>query len=379
MESNQNNTTNTRNSAFEILRIISIIFVVASHFATWGEFDFTRLETSTVVIINSAILTLYTSLGTVGVIFFVLISSYFLSDGRKFQIRRVLLLLLEMLTFSIILGITFFVVLKKEFILSNLTSIFFPFGTGLWWFMTSYLLTYIFSPIFNLAINKMNKKANSIFVVFLLVIWSLLPTLFGLSYGTSKFAFFVLLYFIGAYIRKYDITLKLKPWLCILISVVVYLLVFAARVSISEFVKDETELILMVKKWIRFADKANFIQLCCCVMTFLAFKQINMKDLKFINIVASTTLTTYLIHNHPDMRNFLWVKVFHVSEYIESPYLFLYSLGVVLTVVIAGTIVGIAYRYTLLKAYKKFVQWLDKKWLHQFDDAINSISYQETN
>ena len=66
-------------------------------------------------------------------------------------------------------------------------------------------------------------------------------------------------------------------------------------------------------------------------------------------------------------------------EYIESPYLFLYSLGVVLTVVIAGTIVGIVYRYTLLKAYKKFVQWLDKKWLHQIDDAINSISYQETN
>ena len=207
-----------RNSAFEILRIIAIIFVIASHFTYSGGFNFAELESTPLILANRYWTDFLLALGKAGVNLFVLISAFFLIDNTRFRCKKILTILLEMLTFSIVLGVIFFFVNGKSFSTTWLTNMLFPFGSSAAWFMTSYLLMYIFSPLFNLGIKAMNKKMHLIFIIVLLVIWSFMPTFLSLNYGVSSFGWFLTLYLIASYIRLYGISLKVKPIFGILIA-----------------------------------------------------------------------------------------------------------------------------------------------------------------
>lgn len=107
---------NERNSAFEIQRIISIIFIIAHHFSVHGGFNFGALDNSGLIIFNNMWISLIAQLGKVGVNLFVLISAYFLIDNTRFKAKKILSIILEMLTFSIIIGIAFWCVEKKNFL-----------------------------------------------------------------------------------------------------------------------------------------------------------------------------------------------------------------------------------------------------------------------
>ena len=73
-----NNKKPERNSAFEILRLIAIIFIIAHHFANHGGFNFGALEQTSLVIFNKTWMDFIEQLGKVGVNLFVLIQDYYL-------------------------------------------------------------------------------------------------------------------------------------------------------------------------------------------------------------------------------------------------------------------------------------------------------------
>lgn len=102
-----------RNSSFEILRIIAILFIVAHHFSVHGGFDFSSLGNSSQVIINRTWINFIAQFGKLGVNLFILISAFFLIES-KFKARKVLSILAEMLFISITLGLVFFFVNKKN-------------------------------------------------------------------------------------------------------------------------------------------------------------------------------------------------------------------------------------------------------------------------
>ena len=97
-----------RNTAFEILRLIAILFIIAHHFANHGGFNFGALEQTSLVVFNRTWIDFIEQLGKVGVNLFLLISAFFLIDNTRFRAKKFLALLLEMLTFSIILNVAFF-------------------------------------------------------------------------------------------------------------------------------------------------------------------------------------------------------------------------------------------------------------------------------
>ena len=166
-----------RNSAFEILRLFAILFIIAHHFATHAGFNFGALEQTSTVIFNAAWIDFIRQLGKIGVNLFILISSFFLIDNTRFKTKKFIALLLEMLTFSIVIGVTFFFINKSTFDWEWLKSFLMPFGSSTWWFMTNYLLLYLFSPLLNRGIKALNKQAHLILTITFLVIWSLIPTL----------------------------------------------------------------------------------------------------------------------------------------------------------------------------------------------------------
>ena len=62
---------------------------------------------------------------------------------------------------------------------------------------------------------------------------------------------------------------------------------------------------------------------------------------KIINLIASSTFGVYLIHDNPYIRNYIWKELFKVSSYINSPYLFLYSILITFSIFIVCTLIDL--------------------------------------
>ena len=366
----EKSTKTERNSAFEILRIIAILFIIAHHFSIHGRFDFSGLENTTLILANKTWTDFILQLGEAGVNIFVLISAYFLVDS-KFKTKRVLSIIFEMLTFSIVIGSCFLIFDHKEASLSVFRNMLLPFGTNQWWFMTSYLLIYLFSPLLNLGIKAMNKKMHLFFIVLFVVIWSIVPTFLQTDYDFSRFGWFITLYLIASYIKVYNIEIKCRPWLGIVLSCCMFLVFFAIKCAITLAADSDNSVANFILGWFNLVDINNFMQLLFVVLLFLSFKKIKMKNIKFINVIASATMAIYLFHDHSDVRNYLWIRLFKNASWSASPYLIPYSIGVILAVFAVGVIIGLIYRYSFNLLYNKFLSYLNKKLFDQVDNIIN--------
>ena len=75
------------------------------------------------------------------------------------------------------------------------------------------------------------------------------------------------------------------------------------------------------------------------ICLFIAFKNLKVKYIRAVNIIASATFGVYLIHDNNFVRPFLWHTVFKNASFQESPYLIPYSIAVILTVYISCTVI----------------------------------------
>ena len=85
-----------------------------------------------------------------------------------------------------------------------------PFMNRQYWFMTDYLGLYLFSPFINLLMEHMSKKQHKNLIIISIVVFSVLPSLWiGGGLDASKgysVMWFVVLYTVGAYIRRYGLS-----------------------------------------------------------------------------------------------------------------------------------------------------------------------------
>lgn len=83
----------------------------------------------------------------------------------------------------------------------------FPFAFGYYWYFTAYFFIFFFFPAFNHVINTMGKEQAKMLTGAIVVLLSILPTVFmrDIFYAHSGYSALWLgaLYLIGAYIRKY--------------------------------------------------------------------------------------------------------------------------------------------------------------------------------
>ena len=178
------------------------------------------------------------------------------------------------------------------------------------------------------------------FLVITLGLWCVIPTVFGIFYnGTegflyyNRFLWYVEMYCLGAYYKKYGSELFPTKKLCtlgILISFGLLLLsiitiiwkrAFFARIGLLEpayFWPPNTILILILS-----------------ITTFLWFEKTDIKNHWLINRLASTTLGIYMLHDGI-LVSWLWKVVFKNATHQESPFLLAHILFATLSIFIMG-------------------------------------------
>ncbi len=233
---------------------------------------------------------------------FILISAFFLVE-RPFRASRLLRLWMMVLFYAVLgtlLGVTVF---RTPLSRDSLLRTFFPITGSAYWFLTQYVLLVAVSPLLNRLIKGLGRAAHARAVVLLTVLFSVIPTVLFWSqeYFSDGWdlAWFVVIYFVGAYLRRFDFDIP-RAWLWYLGSCVFLTL---SRLAFGTLA-------------LRFTGSAHGAGLlyCACspfllfmaVCLFCAFRRVRVgRASRWINRLASCAIGVYLLH----ANNFLYPQL----------------------------------------------------------------------
>lgn len=327
-----------RKSNMEFLRILSIFMIVVFHCAYKSGFEFSQWFS-----VNKLVVKTFWMLGELGVNLFMLISGYFMISGR-FKWTKVIRLIAEVLFYSVLtrlaaicLGTAGWPSNWKGFL-----PVLLPVTLNQYWFITAYLIVYIMSPYLNLLARAMDAHTYRKLLITALALYSVIPTVVGIFYNTTenflyynRMIWLTIVYMLGAYIhvRRENVCLlttrKGAVWLCVCSAL---FLVF----SIMFIDKFEDHFAALGTTEVAYFWPPNTIPMVLLSLgIFGIFLHWDIPYNRAVNLLASTTLGIYLLHDGV-LQGWLWKSVFKCAEYQESPFLFFHILRAALIIFLVG-------------------------------------------
>lgn len=341
-----------RKSNLEILRIISMVMIVMHHYAIYSDFLFTNEIT-----VNRIIINFFEMFGRLGVCLFVMISGYFY-DKSEFKIKKFMTLILQVFVFSII-GLGIGIITNSENLnFVNIVKSILPTTFGLYWFASCYVLIYIFAPFFRKIIENISKKNFKILLTVMIIIWGILSNIPGTKTFFNEFIWLTVIYFIAAYIKKYDFNI-LKNDKMRVIGIIVVVAMMNAIMVILELLS--TRILVLSEKIYYFNNLKSPFILILTILIFTIFKNLNVKNSKIINKIAATSFGIYLIHENVFLRDIIWKQIVQGSKFINSPLLILNAIGGVIVVFLISMIIDLVVEKLIIKNLVKIVSTIYSK------------------
>lgn len=344
---------NHSKSNFELLRIISMILIVAHHFSVHGGF----IYNSTTITINRLWIQFIQMGGKIGVNIFVIITGYFLVTMSSLKITKILMIWGQVFFYSVGIYLVFLGTGHIGLDIKELLKNMFPFIYQRWWFASTYIILYILSPFINKTLTNLSKKDYRFLVMIITVVTCIIPTFFIGSFEVSNFTWFVSLYIISGYIRIWEDSNRIKSRYYFGMAACIALLTYFS-VVLFDILGLSSSFFSMHATY--FYGQNILPIFLISLFLFLGFKNIEMGYSKTINTISSATFGVYLIHENYLIREWIWKVVFKNSCYADSPTLILYSLLVIIIVFGISTIIDIIRIHCFEKCYYKNVIKIDK-------------------
>ena len=348
----QSITKKKRDANIELLRIVAMLMIITLHFNIHSKALLELGEPASSVQIFATVLE---AIAITGVNVYVLISGYYLSSS-KVRLSKVLLLILQVYFYTLLIsGAMMFVgaySVKPEDKLDRALRYLFPISSEHYWFVTAYVIMYVLAPVMNAAVNTLKRKQLKTVIIGLLTWFCFIKSIVPVKFGTDRmgydFGWFICLYLIAAYIRKYDIVLfrdVKKSALVYLISVVV-IAAFSLVFYKINFDTGNFNYYAEVPCHYNF-----FFALTGALGLFSVFRFMRLKEnllADVIRIIAPYTLGVYLLHMHFEIAD-RWVEwIEHIIG--ETPLdnvltFFIHLVASVLIVFFAGIFVDWIRKY----------------------------------
>ena len=200
-----------RNPSIELLRVIAMFMIVVLHYNSHAD---TMLKLGIPATRTQVFANILESFCISGLNTYVLISGYFLSKG-KVRPSRIIQMICQVYFYTILISLAMMLVgtyvLHYDNSVYKLVQYIFPISSEHYWFVTAYVIMYALAPVMNIAIDKLERKQIKA-VILALLLWfcfikSFVPVLFPTDHFGYDYGWFICLYLIAAYIRKYDVVL----------------------------------------------------------------------------------------------------------------------------------------------------------------------------
>ena len=355
-----------RSTNIEILRIVAMLMIVIFHIVCHcisvqlvggdsvikiGNDLFNNPVFSKRLFLLDAIMTW----GTTGNALFVLISGYFLVHSKKgIDIHKISKKLLLQLGFASVVLVTFSTLIYRihitdKFIRLIDINLFNSLSCFIGYYFLVILIAYLF---LNKYLNKFNKKQ---YITFLIIVFALTQfgwtnqIVNGFSDGLSTLLTGVFYYSLGGYINKYNPFSNVRVISILLIIVIIYLLVFISSYNLAA-IRIENYYINPANGFtqnVMTFGNSNILVAILSICIFELFTRVKIKNIRFINYVASGTLMIYLIHDNPLFYS-LWGMIDWISLlYYNLPKFIIALIGVGLLTFMFGIIVYVFFDLTI--------------------------------
>ncbi len=323
-----------RESNFEVLRILSMLFIILHHIAVHGNWGNGGVFFPENITFNAIFLQSILPLGKIGVNIFVLISGYFLISYSKCTWPKLFMIWAEMLFYSVLISGLFVLFDGTTLSSRQILDVFLPFLSNTWWFSSAYLILLALSPFLNKMILACNEKGHLRLILGMMILWVVAPAITGINLQYNDIIWFFVLYTIAAYVRLYPHRFHRKSSTDITIAVAVYVILMTVAYCID--LTGYTSEFWGIYNFIDYNNRMNSIfAVIISVCLMLAFCKIDIGKIKAVNIVSSTVFGVYLLHDHPWVRQWIYSDFFECLGHTYSQTLFLYVLFM------AGTIFAI--------------------------------------
>ncbi len=350
-----------RDVSIECLRILAMMMVVMLHYLGKGKLLPDLLGDMP---LNGYVAWAMESLCIVAVNVYMLISGYFLVNAQ-FRFGRLVELLCQVLFYSVLVSVVLMAVGVIEIqglSFNRLLELIFPVQMEHYWFITAYVIMYLFGPVLSLGVKQMEQKQLRNTILALLIFFSLsksvLPVELKIDNKGYDGLWFLCVFMVSAYIRLYGVSFlakgKARAFGCYLAGcgvifgiTLIVRLIYVRTGSLDHFVQSAFHY-------------NHVVNLFAAVSLFYAF--LNMKistEGKFARLVygiAPYSLGVYLLHEQIEMRN-LWPVWFGATTEGNPVWFVLRALIAVGVVYVLGTIVD-RLRVLLFECVKKPVQAL---------------------
>lgn len=335
-----------REANFELLRVIAMGMVIALHYLAHGGLLPVMGEALTPDTVTGAILE---SLCIASVNIWVLISGYFLSQTGV-SLRRLLRVILEVLFYTVLITGVMFAAGSSSGTYQGayglLQEYCFPISSEHYWFATAYVFMYLFAPILNKGVLGLSRKQLKYTIIGLLlwfsVIKSVVPVAFPIDDYGYGFGWFLCLYLIAAYIRKYEVSFlnrARKGAILYLVSSAVILLVTLAVHAMNLATGH-------LGSWYGTPFHYNYLPtLGAALGLFTVFRHIRIREgwlARAARFLAPFTFGVYLLHEHHEIRDrwLFWLEDFIGPVPKQQPLmLILHMITSVIIVFLAGCMV----------------------------------------
>lgn len=323
-----------RRSNIEILRIIAMFMIVLHHFMIHGVLRNAYTGSPLNVSMTKIIADLCESGGKLGVDIFLMISGYFLIKSTP-KIKKIWTLLAQVWFYSLIFFILnlflHIVPIDKGLIISSI----FPFSYETYWFVTVYVIIYLFSPYLNDYLLSINKEKFRKLLFLMILITIVIPTVLPRSIKmTSPLFVCFTFYTTGAYIRLFvndNINNKKRGKL---LSLVMFLACLCTVIGFN-IVGKMTGLSVLSTNATYFTVNGSSVVIYLLAMGLLLwFRGLKTKNYRWINLISGATFGVYLIHDNPVARQWLWQDFIPTLKYLNyQPIYFVINVFIIAVIV----------------------------------------------
>ncbi len=343
-----------RNSSYEIMRIISMLFIVLYHVISHGKVLTNYNNPGAKLLLEILLFIIIIHVNS-----FVLLAGYFQCES-KFKQRKLWELInaslfykISIIIFLIILGVN----IDKLTIFKELI----PINTVEYWFIKCYFFLYCLTPFINKGIENLNKKYFTNLLLVLIFIFSIIPSYIGLdAFNNDGYTLyhFILMYLIGAYLKKYPlqnnyIFKNFSKKLFQIILIILFFLMPLINISFTSFaekINNTNFFFNFISKNITLSSLAynNPLIIIQSIVYFSFFGTFNFYN-KFINKLSSLTLGVYFIHDNNFVRErlykFLKVDIKNITSYKFILYIILISIIIYLVCIIIEFIRKLIFKF----------------------------------
>lgn len=296
-----------RQSNIELLRILAMFMILLGH--AWYHYEQGLPEYP----FKEFAYRVINPLLYMHVDIFVLITGYFGLRCRISTIYKFYFICLFYVFFSLIFSLVF-----PEFGSFHYKALLFPLTRTDWWFITVYLMLLLVSPILNAVINRCNSRKKWWYLMGISFVFNFyfswfhkIDSVYAMGYDLYNFS---CLYILGRYVSIKGISFSVKK------LVVIFAFLCIAKIVLSELslLSEPIERLMKVHTY---HNPLNVFSALVVLCLFLQWKRGWYN--KWVNYIASSTLSVYLITDNQYVRGGVKQLTRHIFNSMPDKCLYL--------------------------------------------------------